>query len=321
MEHPSSRLDWNQLRAFLETAEAGSLSGAARQLGSSQPTLSRQVAALEQQLGVTLFERAGRSLVLTGAGLALLEHARAMGAAADGLQLVASGQSQTVEGVVGVSVSDAVAVWLLPGVLARLREQAPGIVIDVVASDALSDLRRREADIAVRHVRPDQPDLIGRWIRDATASFYASQDWVRRHGHPRQAAEAASLGFVGGDRAGRDLAYLQQHGLAVQAGNFTCLAESSAATWAMVRAGLGIGPMMDEVAQGMPDVVRVLDDVPLLRFPIWLVTHRELRTSRRIRVVFDALAGALAAPLEPARGTPTAGPRPAPARRPRERAR
>lgn len=289
------RPDWNQLRAFHATAEAGSFSAAARQLGLTQPTLSRQVAALERQLGVTLFERVGKALALTGAGLALLEHARAMGAAADELQLAASGQSQAVEGVVCVSASDAVATWLLPGLLARLREQAPGIVVEVVASDALADLRRREADIAVRHVRPDQPDLIGRFIRHATAGFYASKDWVRRHGHPRRAADAARLGFVGGDRAGRYLGYLQQHGLPVQAASFTCHAESSATSWALVRQGLGIGPMMDEIARGQPDVVRVLDEVPPVRFPIWLVTHRELRTSRRIRLVFDALAQGLAA--------------------------
>lgn len=315
------RPDWNQLRAFFETAEAGSLSAAARRLGLTQPTLGRQVAALEKRLGVTLFERVGKSMALTGAGLALLEHARSMGAAAEELQLAASGQSQAVEGVVCVSVSDAFAVWLLPALLARLRAQAPGIVIEVVTSDALSDLRRREADIAVRHVRPDQPDLIGRWVRDATAGFYASVDWVRRHGHPRRAAEAARHGFVGGDRAGRYLGYLQQHGLPVQAANFTCHAESSATSWALVRQGLGIGPMMDEIACAMPDVVRVLDEVPPVRFPVWLVTHRELHTSRRIRVVFDALADALSAASGPAgpnmsteakRPSPTPSPSPSP---------
>lgn len=292
--------DWNQLKAFLETAETGSLSAAARKLGLTQPTLSRQVAAIERQLGVTLFERAGKAMVLTGTGLALLEHARVMGAAAEDLTLAATGQSQAVDGVVTISASEAVAAHLLPGVLARLRQQAPGIVIDLVASDALSDLRRREADIAVRHVRPDQPDLIGRFIRDASAGFYASTAWVQRHGHPRTAAQAVQQAFVGSDRAGRYLGYLQQHGLPLEVGNFSCYAENSSAHWALVRQGLGIGAMMDDIARGAPDVVRVLDDVPPVVFPIWLVTHRELRTARRIRVVFDLLAAAL---LKPASGT------------------
>jgi DNA-binding transcriptional LysR family regulator len=286
--------DWNQLRAFLDTADTGSLSAAARKLGLSQPTLSRQVAAIEKQLGVTLFERVGKAMVLTSTGLALLEHARAMGAAAEDLRMAATGQSQAVDGIVCVSASETVAAYLLPGVLHRLRRQAPGIVIDVVTSDALSDLRRREADIAIRHVRPDQPDLIGRWIRDASASFYASEAWVRQHGHPRTAQDAVRHGFVGFDRAGRYLAYLRQHGLPLDAGNFVCYAENTLSNWQLVRQGLGIGAMMDDIARDMPDMRRVLDEVPPVRFPVWLVTHRELRTARRIRLVFDLLAEALA---------------------------
>lgn len=296
-------LDWNQLKAFLETAETGSLSAAARKLGLTQPTLSRQVAAIEKQLGVTLFERVGKAMALTSTGLALLDHVRAMGAAAEELQVAASGQSQAVDGVVCISATDMVAAHLLPPVLAQLREQAPGIAIEVVTSDALSDLRRREADIAVRHVRPDQPDLIGRWIREASAGFYASTAWVQRHGHPRTADEAAQHAFVGFDRSGRYLEYLRQHGLPLGNDNFSCYAENTMTHWSLVRQGLGIGAMMDEIARGAPEVVRVLDEVPPVRFPIWLVTHRELRTARRIQVVFDRLAEALGAHAEPASPT------------------
>ena len=296
--------DWNQLKAFLETAETGSLSAAARKLGLTQPTLSRQVAAIERQLGVTLFERAGKAMVLTATGLALLEHARVMGAAAEDLQLAATGQSQAVDGVVTISASEAVAAHLLPGVLLRLRQQAPGVVIDLVASDALSDLRRREADIAVRHVRPDQPDLIGRFIRDAQACFYASAGWVQQHGHPRTAAQAAQHAFIGSDRAGRYLGDLRQHGLPLDVSSFSCYAENTMAHWALVRQGLGIGVMMVDIARVTPDVVRVLDEVPPVVFPIWLVTHRELRTARRIRLVFDLLADALASPVAAAPAPP-----------------
>jgi DNA-binding transcriptional LysR family regulator len=287
--------DWNQLKAFLETAETGSLSAAARKLGLTQPTLSRQVAAIEGQLGVTLFERVGKRMVLTGTGLALLEHARAMGAAAEDLRMAATGQSQAVDGVVCVSATEVVAACLLPQVLRQLRLSAPGIVIEVVTSDALSDLRRREADIAIRHLRPEQPDLIGRWVRDASAGFYATHDWVQQHGHPRTAADAAGHAFVGVDRAGRYLAMLRQLGLPLEAWNFCCYAENTLSHWALVRGGLGIGAMMDEIAAMAPEVVRVLDAVPPIRFPIWLVTHRELRTARRIRLVFDLLAEALGA--------------------------
>jgi DNA-binding transcriptional LysR family regulator len=287
-------LDWNLLRAFFETADAGSLSAAARKLGLTQPTLSRQVAAIEGWLGVTLFERVGKRMVLTSTGLDLLEHARAMGSAAQELALAASGRSQAVDGMVSISASDAVAAYLLPRAIRRIREVAPRIVIEVVSSNALSDIRRREADIAVRHVSSTHQDLIARLLREATASFYASESWVAAHGHPRTAEEAAPHDFIGADRSGRFLDYLRAHGLPLTTANMALHSENSVTAWALVREGLGIGVMMDDVAAVTPGVVRVLDELPPVRFPIWLVTHRELRTARRIRVVFDVLAECLA---------------------------
>ncbi len=287
-------LDWNQLKAFLETAETGSLSAAARRLGLTQPTLSRQVAAIEQRMGVTLFERVGKRMALTHTGLDLLEHARAMGTAAEALAMTATGRSQAVAGVVSISATDVMATHLLPPLVRRLRDQEPGIAIAVIAADAISDLLRREADIAIRHVKPEQPELIARLVREAEANFYASEDWVQVHGHPRRAEDAAHLPFVGSDRSGQYLSYLRQHGLPVKEANFSCYADQSKAHWALVRHGLGIGAMIDEIARDTPGIVRVLDDVPPVRFPIWLVTHRELRTSRRIRIVFEALAEGLA---------------------------
>ena len=289
-----NNLDWNQLKAFLETAETGSLSAAARKLGLTQPTLSRQVAAIEQSMGVTLFERVGKSMALTPTGLDLLEHARAMGAAAEALGLAATGSSQAVRGVVSVSATDVVASVLLPPLVKKLHDQEPGITIDVIPSNALSDLLRREADIAIRHVKPEQPDLIARLVREASAHFYASESWVNAHGHPRSAEDAARLSFVGSDRSGQYLGYLRMHGLPLSEANFSCYADHSVAHWALVRQGMGIGVMMEEIANATPGMVRVLDDLPPVRFPIWLVTHRELRTSKRIRMVFDALAQGLA---------------------------
>jgi DNA-binding transcriptional LysR family regulator len=288
------KLDWNQLKAFLETAETGSLSAAARKLGLTQPTLSRQVAAIEQRMGVTLFERVGKAMALTPTGLDLLEHARAMGTAAEALRLAATGRSQAVDGVVSVSATDAVATHLLPPLVRQLREAEPGIAVEVISSNALSDLLRREADIAIRHLKPEQPELIARLVREAEAHFYASESWVKAHGHPRRADEAAGLPFVGSDRSGQFLAFLRHHGLPLGEANFSCYADHSMTQWALVRHGLGIGAMMDRIARDTPGIVRVLDDVPPVRFPIWLVTHRELRTSRRIRVVFEALAQGLA---------------------------
>ncbi|MDZ4336696.1 MAG: LysR family transcriptional regulator [Pseudomonas sp.] len=288
------KVDWNQLRAFLETAETGSLSAAARKLGQSQPTLSRQVAALELALGVTLFERVGKTMALTTTGQELLGHARVMGAAAHGLGLAATGRSEEVAGVVSVATSDAVAAYLMPKILLHIRQAAPGIQVEVVASDGFSDLLRREADIAIRHVRPEQPELIGRLVRQSSACFYASESWVRVHGLPRTAEEALQHDFIGLDRAGHYLQHLHGQGLLLSNTNFRSYADNSVTYWEMVRQGLGIGAIMEEIARETPGMVRVLEDVAPFQLPIWLVTHRELRTARRIRIVFDLLAEILA---------------------------
>lgn len=295
-------LDWNQLRAFLETAETGSLSAAARKLGLTQPTLSRQVAAIEHSMGVTLFERVGKTMALTPTGLDLLEHARAMGTAVEALSLAATGRSQAVGGVVSVSATDIMAARVLPPLVRRLRDKAPGITIELITTDTFSDLQRREADIAIRHAKPEQPDLIARLVREAEAHFYASEAWVKAHGHPCKAEDASHASFIGSDRSGQYLAMLQEQGLHLTEANFSCYANHSVTQWSLVREGLGIAPMMDEIALATPGVVRVLDDLPPFRFPIWLVSHRELRTSRRIRIVFDELADGLMAGSETSLG-------------------
>lgn len=294
MHFRMERLDWNQMRGFLAAAETGSLSAAARKLGLTQPTLGRQVAALEASLGVALFERGGKALMLTATGLDLLDHARAMGEAADALALAASGHSQDAEGSVSVSASDGMAAFILPAIARRIQSEAPRILLEVVASNALSDLRRREADIAIRHVRPDQPDLIGRLIREAKAGFYASDQWVARYGRPETAEDAKGAQFIGHDRAGRFASYLRGLGLSVDEASFPAVTENSVANWELARAGLGIGVMMEEIGDAASGMTRVLNALPPVTFPIWLVTHRELRTSRRIRIVFDILAEELA---------------------------
>ncbi len=285
--------DWNQARAFLATAEEGSLSAAARALGQTQPTLGRQIAALEQKLGVALFERIGRSLSLTPCGLELLEHVRAMGDAAGRISLAASGQSQSIEGQVCISASDATAAYILPDVLKRLREIAPKIEIEVVASNALSDLRRREADIAIRHVRPEQPDLIAKLVREARAYLYAAPEYLDSHGRPKSPEDLAEHDFIGFGQPDRLIAVLKGEGLELTRRNFTAGSENGIVAWELVKQGLGIGIMSEDIASLTPEIERVLPERPPFLFPIWLTTHRELRSSARIRLVFDFLAEAL----------------------------
>ncbi|MCH7777499.1 MAG: LysR family transcriptional regulator [Gemmatimonadetes bacterium] len=293
MDWQSVTFDWNQVRAFLVTAEEGSFSAASRALGLTQPTLGRQVAALEDRLGVTLFERLGRSLSLTQSGLELLEHVRAMGDAAGRIALTASGQSQRIEGHVCITATDVLSMHLLPPALKRLRDMAPAIEVEVVASNEVRDLRRREADIAIRHARPEQPDLIAKLLRELSIRLYASTDYLDRLGRPGSLGDLAEADFIGFDRSGRLLTRLNQMGLPLEKDNFRLTSENGAVAWEMVKHGLGIGVMAEDVADQTPGVECVLPDLDPIPVPVWLVTHRELHTSRRIRLVFDVLAETL----------------------------
>ena len=297
MNWQAVRFDWNQARAFLATAEEGSLSAAARALGLTQPTLGRQVAALEAELGVTLFERVGRSLSLTGSGIDLLEHFRAMGEAAGRISLAASGQSQAIEGQVRVTASDMVATYHLPPMLKRLREVAPGIEIEIVASNEVRDLRRREADIAIRHVRPEQPDLTARLVAETTGHLFASTEYLDRHGRPRTPRDLSDADFVGPEQPERFLPEWNALGLSLTPDNFKITTSSGTVVVELVRRGFGIAPLPKDVAMIAPELECVLPGLDPIPMPIWLVTHRELHTSRRIRLVFDLLAEALAGHL------------------------
>lgn len=293
--------DWNQARAFLVTAEQGSLSAAARALGLTQPTLGRQVAALEESLGVTLFERVGRSLSLTEVGLDLLSHVKAMGEAAGQISLAASGQSQAIEGTVVVTASDLLSAYQLPPILDELRELAPGISIEVLASNEIRDLKRREADIAIRHVRPDQPDLIAKQLPGTSGHFYASPAYLKRHGRPETVEDLADADFIGFGDVTTYLAAIRDANLPITRDNIKYSSNSGIVAWEMVKQGLGMTIMTHELAALTPEVEQVLPDFPAMPVPFWLVTHRELRTSRRIRVVFDLLGDALARRLNSAR--------------------
>ncbi|WP_263739337.1 LysR family transcriptional regulator [Albidovulum litorale] len=293
MDQRLSGFDWNHIRAFLATAEEGSLSAAARVLGLTQPTLGRQVSALENDLGILLFERVGRALQLTEAGRDLLGHVRAMGAAADRVALAASGQSQSIEGKVRITASEGLSAYILPAALKRLREVAPRLEIDIVAANDIRDLMRREADIAIRHVRPEQPDLIARLVREAKAYFYASGSYLSERGRPKTPADLARHDFIGFGDNRQMLDYLVPLGLPLTEANFRIGSANGIVAWELARQGFGIAPMWDELARLNPEMERILPELPPITFPIWLTTHRELHTSRRIRLVFDHLAGFL----------------------------
>jgi DNA-binding transcriptional LysR family regulator len=289
------KFDWNHARAFLVTAEEGSLSAAARAMGMTQPTLSRQVDALEAELGLVLFERVGRGLSLTPSGLELLEQVRGMGDAATRVSLSASGQSQAIEGPICITASEVYAAFLLPPIITKLRAIHPGIEVEIVASNTPIDLRRREADIAVRNMASTQPDLIVKKIRDDFAHLYAAQSYLRAIGNPASEAELEPAEFLGFANTDVLIEGLNAHGLNVTKRNFPIICDNHLVQWELVKQGAGIGVITENIGGREPLVRRVLPGMKPIIVPMWLVSHRELTTSKRVRTVFDFLATQLSA--------------------------
>lgn len=286
--------DWNQARAFLATAELGSFSAAAHALGLTQPTLGRQVAALESALDVVLFERIGRKLALTPTGEAMLDHFRQMGEAAVAASLTASGQAQSMSGEVCISATDIFAIYTMPRITSDLRTIAPDIRIKVLASNALSDLQRREADIAVRHTAPTQPELIAKKVRETNAYLYAAQSYLDHFGPITTRQDMAGAELIGVGDNTELITFLRSHwGLPVTLDNIKVSGESGGSGWEMARQGLGVVPMTEDVARNDPNMVRLLPELPPVLVPYWLTAHRELLSAKRIRVVFDHLSDIL----------------------------
>ena len=285
--------DWNQVRAFLATAEEGSFSGAARVLKSTQPTVGRQISELERALGVTLFERSVRGPSLTDVGRDLLAHVRAMGEAATLISMAAASHSQEVSGEVAVTATDLLSAAVLPKILGPLRTEAPGIRVRIVASNETQNLTQREADIAIRHVRPEQPDLIARHVTNFRANLYAASTYLDKAGRPRAPHDVAHHAFIGSPDPDRLVPALHNMGIPVQAENFVMNSQNGVVVWELLKSGFGISMLPEPLCEAEPGVEKVLPSLPSLEFPIWLVTHRELQTSPRIRIVFDQLARGL----------------------------
>lgn len=290
MNWRSVKFDWNQARAFLVTAEEGSLSAAAQALGMSQPTLSRQVAALQESLGTTLFERSGRGLMLTPNGLELLAYVQAMGEAASSFSLAATGRATSIEGEITLSASEVTAAFILPAILQKLRSRFPGIQIGLVASNQASDLKRREADIAIRNFRPTEPDLIARKLGIFAAGLFASPGYLESQGRPQQPDDLRDARFIGFSSS--NPAFIQAlgaHGIPLTEKNFAVRSDSHLIQWEMAKLGLGIGVIPVEMGHAEPRVERILPET-VFSGDVWLVSHRELKTNLRVRTVFDFLA-------------------------------
>jgi DNA-binding transcriptional LysR family regulator len=182
---------------------------------------------------------------------------------------------------------------LLPPIIEQLRLSDPGINIDIVADNKPSDLSRREADIAIRNFRPVEEDLIARKIGNDLGYLYATPAYLGSIGNPSALNDFTKASFIGFADPDAIIEWLNNAGMSLTTKNFPITTESYLVHWEYVKQGLGIGIMPHAIGDIEPSVVRACEAIAPFEFPIWLVSHRELRTSRRVRIVFDLLADML----------------------------
>ncbi len=284
-----AEFDWNLIKSFVAVAETGSLSAAARRLEASQPTLGRHIGELEQALGVTLFRRGRRGYELTEAGSTLYERGRVVSEQANAFSLLALGAVEAIEGTVRIAASEVVAAFVLPGMTARLGVEEPGIEVEIVASNQVENLLRRDADIAIRMVRPAQNELVARKVADIPLCLCAAKSYLDRRGRPEKPADLADHALVGFDRSDEIIRAFTAFGIPVGRSHFRFRTDNQIVLWQAVRTGNGVGIGQQPLAQRDPQLERLLRDVPLPNLPVWLAMHRDVRTSMRIRRVADFL--------------------------------
>ena len=291
--------DWSLLRSFLAVAETGSLSGAARSLGMTQPTLGRHIQMLEQDLGISLFRRQARGMVLTELGETLLGPARRMREAALAIDLAAAGDRAALDGTVRITASVFTAHHNLPPILARLRAETPELEIEVVATDESDNLLFREADIAIRMYRPEQLDMTTRHLGDFGLGFFAAESYLARKGRPALVEDLQHHDLVGLDRSELLIRGMRAYGWSVTRDTFPLRCDHHTVYFEMIAAGAGIGILQHHAARKCGELVQILPEVSLPGLPVWLTCPTRLRRTPRVARVWDALAEGLTPLLEP----------------------
>lgn len=244
---------------------------------------------LEHQLGNVLFERAGRQLLPTDLAHSIAEHARMMEASANAIGLALTAKSQAPTGTVRISASQTSSCYLLPPILKKLREREPGIAIELVASNQISDLLRREADIAVRLVKPEQDSLIARCLGKVTIGIYAHREYLQGRPIPESLPDLLQHNMIGFDSNGNIILGFKMFGVEIDKNAFQMRTDDHIALLHAIKAGMGVGFTATYVGRKEPDLLRLLPDLPITPMPVWLTVHREVRHNPRIRKVYDFL--------------------------------
>ncbi len=285
--------DWNLLRSFVAVVETGSLSQAAAQLNITQPSISRHMRELERLFGETLFDRRPSGMVAQGRALALYDTVRGMQDLARKAEGLMGDAPERIAGLVRITTSVPFAVHVLPPWLSNLMHDEPDLEIELRATQEIENLLRRDADIAVRFARPAQDGVIAKRVGAVEVGLYVSTEYRARCGVPTTLQEATSHLLIGGGdiptRMGPSGARLPRDI------NFRLRTDSELARLAAVEAGMGIGPVLVNIAQARPNLHRVLAEQVSIPLEIWLCGHDDLRRSARIRRVYDYLCERLIA--------------------------
>ena len=289
-------MDWSILRDFIAVAETGGLSQAARRLRVSQPTLSRRIAALEEQLKVQLFQRTPRGLLLTDAGENVLAGARRVEEEALAIERRADAAQEGLSGTVRLSVTESIGALWLPTRLSAFHAKYPGVCVEVLVDNRAANLVRREADIAIRLFRPDQPDLIARHVGEMVMGLYGAKEYLTKHGTPTTVMQLKNHFLVGFDEnMGARNKAVQRLERCFSPEKIVHRSSSFIGQLSATRAGIGLGVHDCVLADADATLTRVLPEDFDHRMEIWLVTHADMRRSGRIRAVYDFLADAIAA--------------------------
>jgi DNA-binding transcriptional LysR family regulator len=285
--------DWHLFRAFLAVIREGTLSGAARILNTTQPTMGRQIAALESSLGVKLFIRSLGGLAPTAAGLRLIPSAEAMAAAAEAGQRSASGEANEDRGTVRIAASEVIGSEILPPILTDFHARHPHISVELTLSNRNENLVRGDADIAVRMVRPTQGALIAKRIGRIDVGLYGHRRYLKARAMPRSLQDLNQHAVIGYDRDPAYARMAEKIGAPFTGGTFAFRSDSDLAQLAALRAGFGIGACQLGIAKRDPNLVPVLHAELIFSMDAWVAMHRDLKASRRIRLMFDHLVSEL----------------------------
>jgi DNA-binding transcriptional LysR family regulator len=286
----ATMLDWNDLRYFLAVAEGGSTLAAGRALRVSQTTVARRIAALEQALGIHLFDKRQAGYTLTAQGEALLPHAQEVAAFANRFSEAAASYSRDVRGTVRITSEEIYTQGIIAPMLREFHERYPEIMIELDTGQDVRDLGAGEADVALRSSAQDQPlGLVGRQICVDDWTLYCSRDYASRHGVPNTVEELRQHNFVGG--GGGNLwrhyqIYLRSMGLEDQV---VMHHATSTGLLSAVRSGLGIAVLPCIVADADPELIACLPPRGGHGRILWLLTHERIRHAPRVRTVTDFL--------------------------------